>query len=149
MGQPSSTDGAASRSTKVILLAASVRRSVHAACGQRLVGPPLDQTDGERDMPESIILEFKGAGADQYHAVNKVLGIDVATGEGDWPPRLLSHTAAVTSDGDLVVYEIWESKAAQEEFMSRLGPALAEVGVAPPVRMEWFAVEGHYHKHVH
>ncbi len=100
-------------------------------------------------MAESIILEFKGAGVDEYNAVNKVLGIDVATGEGDWPAPLLSHTAAVTSDGDLVVYEIWESKAAQEQFMSRLGPALAEVGVAPPVRMEWFSVKGHYHSHSH
>jgi hypothetical protein len=100
-------------------------------------------------MSEAIILEFKGAGVDEYNAVNKILGIDPTTGEGDWPPPLLSHTAAVTADGDLVVYEIWESRAAQEQFMARLGPALGEVGVAPPVRMEWFDVKGHYHTHSH
>ena len=100
-------------------------------------------------MAESIILEFKGAGEKEYNAVNEILGIDFETGEGDWPAPLLNHTAAITADGDLVVYEIWESKAAQGEFMARLGPALAEVGVAPPVRMEWFTVVGHHHQHSH
>ena len=100
-------------------------------------------------MTESIILEFKGAGKNEYDQVNKILGIDTATGEGDWPAPLLNHTAAITADGDLVVYEIWESKAAQEAFMARLGPALHEVGIAPPVRMEWFDVVGHHHTHGH
>ena len=100
-------------------------------------------------MAESIILEFKGASEKEYDAVNKILGIDMQTGEGNWPPPLLNHTGALTADGDLVVYEIWESKAAQEAFMARLGPALAEVGIAPPVRMEWFTVVGHYHTHSH
>jgi hypothetical protein len=100
-------------------------------------------------MAQSIILEFKGAGEDEYNAVNKILGIDAATGAGDWPAPLLNHTAAITAEGDLVVYEIWESKAAQEEFMARLGPALQEVGIAAPVRMEWFDVIGQYHTHSH
>jgi hypothetical protein len=100
-------------------------------------------------MAESIILEFKGAGKSEYDQVNKILGVDQATGAGDWPAPLLSHTGAVTASGDLVVYEIWESKAAQEEFMGRLGPALQEAGVAPPVRVEWFDVIGHYHSHSH
>lgn len=100
-------------------------------------------------MDESIILEFKGAGKNEYDQVNKILGINVETGEGDWPAPLLNHTGAITADGDLVVYEIWESKAAQEEFMARLGPALHEVGVPQPSRMEWFTVVGHYHTHSH
>jgi hypothetical protein len=100
-------------------------------------------------MSEAIILEFKGAGIDEYHAVNKILGVDYTTGEGDWPAPLLNHTAGVTAAGDLVVYEIWESRAAQEQFMARLGPALHEVGVPAPVRMEWFEVIGHYHTHSH
>jgi hypothetical protein len=99
-------------------------------------------------MTQSIILEFKGAGKADYDKVNKILGID-GTGEGDWPAPLLNHTAAVTADGDLVVYEVWESKAAQEAFMARLGPALHEVGVPEPVRMEWFEVVGQYHTHSH
>ena len=58
-------------------------------------------------------------------------------------------TGAITANGDLVVFEIWESKAAQEAFMGRLGPALQEVGIAAPVRQEWFDVVGHYHTHSH
>jgi hypothetical protein len=100
-------------------------------------------------MTQSIILEFEGVGKDDYDKVNKILGIDLGAGAGDWPPPLLNHTAAVKANGDLVVYETWESRAGQEEFMARLGPALQEAGVAPPVRMEWFDVVGHYHTHSH
>jgi hypothetical protein len=95
-------------------------------------------------MAEALILEFAGVTADQYLAVNKVLGIDVATGAGDWPAPLISHTASL-GDGGLVVVEIWESQAAQAEFMARLGPALGEVGLPQPSRMEWLSVLGHYH----
>jgi hypothetical protein len=100
-------------------------------------------------MAEAIILEFKGVGKNEYDQVNKILGIDLATGAGDWPPPLLNHTGAVTANGDLVVYEIWESKAAQETFMARLGPALHEVGLPEPSRMEWLDVVGHYQTHSH
>jgi hypothetical protein len=35
--------------------------------------------------------------------------------------------------------EVWDSQAAQGEFMhSQLGAALAEVNAPPPSRMEWF-----------
>jgi hypothetical protein len=100
-------------------------------------------------MAESIILEFKGAGKNEYDQVNKILGIDQATGEGDWPDGLLNHTGAVSANGDLVVYEIWENQAAQGAFMARLGPALHEVGLPEPSRMEWFDVIGQYHTHSH
>jgi hypothetical protein len=77
-------------------------------------------------MPDALILEFTGATADQYKAVNAILGIDAATGEGDWPAGLLSHTGAAGAGGDLVVFEVWDSKESQEAFMaSRLGPALS------------------------
>jgi hypothetical protein len=43
----------------------------------------------------------------------------------------------------LVVVEVWESRAAQEEFLnSRLGAALQQAGVPEPSRMEWFSVIG-------
>jgi hypothetical protein len=100
-------------------------------------------------MAEAIILEFKGVGKNEYDQVNKILGVDQATGAGDWPDGLLNHTGAVTADGGLVVYEIWESKAAQGVFMARLGPALHEVGLPEPSRMEWFDVIGQYHTHSH
>jgi len=98
-------------------------------------------------MAQSIILEFKGAGKSEYDQVNKLLGIDFETGAGDWPDGLLQHTASVAANGDLVVFEVWESKAVQESFMARLGPALHGAGVSEPARMEWFDVVGQYHTH--
>ena len=94
-------------------------------------------------MSEALILEFDGVTADQYGAVNKILGVDATTGAGDWPAPLTSHLAA--GDGTkLVVVEVWESQAAQAEFMARLGPALHEVGLPEPTRMEWLTIHGRY-----
>jgi hypothetical protein len=89
-------------------------------------------------MAEGLILEFDGVGREQYDAVNARLGIDVATGQGDWPAGLLFHAGGAKTGG-LVVFEVWESKAAQERFMNdRLGRALQEGGVTnPPSRVEW------------
>jgi hypothetical protein len=54
-------------------------------------------------MSEVLILEFAEGTADHYAAVNKILGIDAATGAGDWPAPLESHTAASGGSG-LVVF---------------------------------------------
>lgn len=96
-------------------------------------------------MSDALILEFNGGTADQYNAVNAILGIDPATGEGDWPAGLLSHTGGTTAGGDLVVIEVWDSQASQGAFMeSRLGPALGQAGVPAPSRVEWLSVLGHH-----
>jgi hypothetical protein len=77
-------------------------------------------------MPEALILEFAGLGEAEYAAVNKHLGIDMNTGQGDWPAGLISHAAGTADDGSFVVAEIWSSRADQEAFLnSRLGAALA------------------------
>jgi hypothetical protein len=94
-------------------------------------------------MSEVLILEFAGVGADDYFAVNKALGIDDA-GEGPWPAPLESHVSAA-GDDKLVVIEIWESQAAQAEFMAQLGPALGSTGMPEPSRMEWLSLV-HHHK---
>src|SRR5664280_2058499 len=49
-------------------------------------------------MSEVLILEFAGATAEQYLAVNKILGVDAKTGEGDWPAPLQSHIASAVSN---------------------------------------------------
>lgn len=99
-------------------------------------------------MSEAIILEFKGVSADQYNEVNTVLGLDPATGGGDWPAGLLSHTGAAGDGGGLVVFEVWDSQESQGAFMaSRLGPALGKVGVPEPIRVEWMSLLGNYHTH--
>ena len=81
-------------------------------------------------MPEALILEFTGVSEAEYAAVNKHLGIDMQTGQGDWPAGLLSHAAGEADDGTFIVSEVWSSRADQDAFMtSRLGAALAAGGV--------------------
>jgi hypothetical protein len=96
-------------------------------------------------MPDVLLLEFEGVGLDEYRAVNRALGIDPDSGAGDWPEGLLHHSAG-TGSGGLVVYEVWESQAAQGRFMrDRLAPALAEGGVTgAPSRVEWLELAGNF-----
>ena len=98
-------------------------------------------------MPDAMILEFDGFGTDTYARVNDALGIDMESGEGDWPDGLVSHSGAASDDG-FVVFEIWRSKADQERFMEgRLAAALAAGGVdSPPSRVEWLQLAAH-HQH--
>jgi hypothetical protein len=89
-------------------------------------------------MAEALILEFTGIGDLEYEAVNKILGIDTQTGDGDWPPGLLSHAAGTSDDGTFIVTEVWSSRADQEDFLAtRLGAALAAGGVTAPPAMRW------------
>ncbi len=96
-------------------------------------------------MAEALILEFDGVTLAEYEAVNSRLGIDMASGSGDWPDGLTYHAGAAKAGG-WVVFEVWESKAAQERFMAdRLGRALAEGGISgPPARAEWLELAAHH-----
>jgi hypothetical protein len=94
-------------------------------------------------VSEVLVLEFADGTAEQYAAVNKILGIDHETGAGDWPGPLESHVGGF-GDSGLVVVEVWESKEAQAQFMDRLGPALGQAGVPQPTRTEWLSLLGHY-----
>jgi len=98
-------------------------------------------------MSDALLLEFKGVTADQYQAVNNLLGLDQHTGEGNSPAGLVSHTGATTAAGDLVVFEVWESQEAQAAFMGgALGAAIGQAGLPEPSRIEWLTLEG-YHTH--
>ena len=96
-------------------------------------------------MADALILEFDGFGAETYERVNGELGIDMQTGEGDWPEGLVSHIGAAR-EGGFVVFEVWRSQADQERFMAeRLGAALQAGGVAaPPSRVEWLDLTAHH-----
>jgi len=96
-------------------------------------------------MAEGLILEFDGVGVEEYHAVNHALGIDAETGVGDWPEGLRFH-AGGAKPGGWVVFEVWDSKEAQADFMNgRLGQALHEGGVTePPTRVEWLGLAAHH-----
>jgi hypothetical protein len=92
-------------------------------------------------MPEVIVIEVDCDPA-LYPKVNQALGLDPATGSGDWPRTLLSHVGG-GADGKVVVVEVWESRADQENWMTtKLGPALGQVGVPQPKRMEWLDLLG-------
>jgi hypothetical protein len=89
-------------------------------------------------MADGLIIEFQGVDRSRYEAVNEQLGIDMETGDGDWPAGLLSHAAGTADTGAFTVIEIWDSQASQGKFMeSRLGPALAAAGAPAPSRITW------------
>ena len=89
-------------------------------------------------MPDLLILEFTGVGAEEYAAVNRELGIDMQTGQGNWPPGMIAHSAGFADDGSFVVTEVWASQADQAAFMqSRLGAALAAGGITAAPKVRW------------
>jgi hypothetical protein len=89
-------------------------------------------------MPEVMILEFSGVTEADYASVNGHLGIDMHTGEGNWPSGLISHAAGLGDDGTFVVTEVWNSRADQAAFLDgRLGPALAAGGVTTMPAVRW------------
>ena len=97
-------------------------------------------------MAAAVILEFEGVTLKEYAAVNAALGIDMATGEGDWPDGLVTHSAGLNEDGHLVVMEVWDSPEHQGRFMDeRLGQALMTGGVtSPPSSVTWIEVAAHH-----
>ena len=90
-------------------------------------------------MASALILEFEGVTMKEYDAVNAALGLDPATGEGDWPDGLVSHSAGLNEDGHLVVMEVWDTPEHQARFMKeRLGEALGKGGISgPPSGVTW------------
>lgn len=95
-------------------------------------------------MAELLVLEFTSSeAAELYNRVNGLLGVDSGTGEGDWPPGILTHVAGFSGPDQFIVVETWESQAAQEKFMAdRLGPALGQAGAPEPRRVQWFTQLG-------
>ena len=98
-------------------------------------------------MTAELILEFEGVTTKEYDAVNKELGIDMGTGEGDWPDGLVAHSAGLNEAGNLVVIEVWDSPAHQARFMEgRLADALAKGGITgPPSSVTWIELVAHHH----
>jgi cytochrome c oxidase assembly factor CtaG len=91
-------------------------------------------------MADVLVLEFAAPNAVSiYRTVNKLLGWEGAPKQEDLPAGMITHVAGESGD-KLVVVEVWESQAAQAEFMeTQLGPAFAQANVPPPARVEWFA----------
>jgi hypothetical protein len=98
-------------------------------------------------MAAELILEFEGVTIAQYHDVNKALGVDPLSGEGDWPSGLVAHSAGINDAGHLVVIEVWDTPEHQAAFMeNRLGQALVSGGIdGPPSSITWIELETHHH----
>lgn len=98
-------------------------------------------------MTSQLILEFDGVTTDEYDAVNKALGLDPDTGEGEWPDGMVTHAAGLNDAGHLVVMEVWDTPEHQARFMEeRLGAALAKSGVtSPPSSVTWIELVAHQH----
>jgi hypothetical protein len=96
-------------------------------------------------MAASIMFRAPGKTRDAYDKVNQVLGLDPATGGGDWPEGLLSH-AAGEADGALYVFEVWESRDAQQRWMNgQLGRAFQESGaILEPPEITWVDLFSYY-----
>jgi len=97
-------------------------------------------------MAAGLILEFEGVTQKEYDAVNAALGFDPATGEGDWPDGMISHSAGHRDDGQFVVMEVWDSPEHQARFMEgRLGEALVKGGVTEaPSSVTWIELVAHH-----
>ncbi len=66
-------------------------------------------------MAAELILEFEGVTLAEYHAVNKELGIDPGTGEGNWPDGLVAQSAGLNENGHLVVHEVLGTPSARPD----------------------------------
>jgi hypothetical protein len=98
-------------------------------------------------MAAAVILEFEGVTTKEYDAVNAELGIDMDTGEGEWPDGLVTHSAGLNEAGHLVVMEVWDTPEHQARFMEgRLGAALVKGGITdPPSSVTWIELVAHQH----
>jgi hypothetical protein len=98
-------------------------------------------------MTAELILEFEGVTEKEYFAVNKELGLDPKSGEGDWPEGMVSHSAGLDDSDHFVVIEVWDTPEHQARFMEeRLGDALAKGGItSPPSSVTWIELVAHRH----
>jgi hypothetical protein len=78
--------------------------------------------EGASFMPVAILIEMPGMTEQIYEAVNEKLGFPGTVREG-----LLSHLAGPV-EGGVQVVDVWESRAAFDDFaLNLLRPALAQV----------------------
>ena len=71
-----------------------------------------------------IVVQYTtNVGPDEYDAVASWMKF-----HDELPEGLIVHTAAVTQDGQMRVFDVWQSQEAHDEFVEgRLKPAISEV----------------------
>ena len=98
-------------------------------------------------MAVKVIIECEGVTEVEYDAMNAEMGIDMDTGEGDWPKGLRSHTAGMHDKGHLVVTEVWDTRQHQEDFMAgKLGALMGKLNIQPS-SITWHEVLSHHAIH--
>jgi hypothetical protein len=80
----------------------------------------------ENGMAIAVYFHPKGMTVAQMNEAHRRLGE-----AGAWPAPGALHHSCFGEDGDLMVYDIWESPELFEEFGGKLMPILAEVGIDP------------------
>jgi hypothetical protein len=81
----------------------------------------------EADMAIAAYFHPKDMTLAQFAEIHKRLD---ELGDGHNPHRL--HHSCFGEDGDLMVYDIWDSPEAFQEFGAALMPILAEIGLEVP-----------------
>lgn len=77
-------------------------------------------------MAVAVYFHPKGMTLDKFNETHKRLS---AAGAASPPGRI--HHSCFGDDGDLMVYDIWESPETFEAFGTTLMPILGEVGIDP------------------
>ena len=96
-------------------------------------------------MAESIILEFKGVGKNEYDQVNKILGIDRRPARATGLTGLLNHTGAITATAISSCTRSGSRRRRKRRSWLASARRCRRSALPEPSRMEWFNVIGHYH----
>jgi hypothetical protein len=94
-------------------------------------------------MAQILKMRWEGVTPDHYEALRPI-----ANWESDPPKGLIFHVAWFRDDG-IVVMDVWESPAQFDDFMqSRLGPAIAQIGIEGQPEMKWIDAHAYFNSSV-
>ena len=82
-----------------------------------------------------LVQEFADAGRSDYETVMDKLGLGIGDDRG-WPDGMITHDAAETEDGFLLLVDRWKSMARFDTFrIERLSPAIIRAGLQSQPRV--------------
>ena len=93
-------------------------------------------------MAIGVVLEVKGASAEQYDKVLELMGY---TPGGAGAPGGIFHWVSVTDDG-LRITDVWETREIFEKFAAeKIGPYMREAGVESQPEVTFYEVHNTLH----
>ena len=79
-------------------------------------------------MSVIVIYSSNKIGRNEYEHIRSKAGW-----ESNPPEGIVSHACAFDSNGNLLIFDVWETEAQMEKFMSgRIGPVVSQMGLPPP-----------------